>query len=305
MKQKQIKNLGASVRTRLLNIAKQLQIDFNRLLLLYFQERFLHRLAQSPYKNSFVLKGGALLYSAHQMKARPTKDIDFLAKNLKNQPELLAQIIEEIITAPVNDGVYFDPASIVFETIAQQARYEGIRFRITAQLDTAKQNLQLDVGFGDVVFPEPVSLEYPVLLGSGIIALSAYSWDSVIAEKFEAIVKLSDLNSRMKDFYDIHFLLTHHDFAGKELQGSLMTTFRNRQTDFAEAEHIFSESFYNNPDKPKQWTAFLRTIHQQAVAPFSEIVLTLETFLTPIIAANMAGLDFKENWKANARRWVA
>lgn len=160
-----------------MNVAKQLSVDFNRILLLYLQERFLYRLARSKYKSSFVLKGGVLFYGAHQMKARPTKDIDFLAINIKNQPESFAKIIEEVIAITANDGVYFDPASISFERIAPQAAYEGIRCKITAHLDTAKQNLQLDIGFGDVVFPRPVPLEYPVLLESENITISSYSWD--------------------------------------------------------------------------------------------------------------------------------
>ncbi|MCI0692495.1 nucleotidyl transferase AbiEii/AbiGii toxin family protein [candidate division KSB1 bacterium] len=304
MKQKQIKNLGASVRNRLLNVAKRLSMDFNRILLLYFQERFLYRLAQSKYKNSFVLKGGVLLYGRHQMKARPTKDIDFLATKINNQPESFARIINEIITTAANDGVFFDPASISFESIAQRAPYKGIRLKITAHLDTARQNLQLDFGFGDVVVPHPIPLEYPVLLEPERIEISAYSWDSVVAEKFEACVKLSDLNSRMKDFHDIHFLLNNHNFAGKELRTSILATFQNRRTDLSNAAHIFSETFYSHPDKQKQWSAFLRTIHQPASMQFSEVVQVIKTFLSPVIEAILAKTDFNDKWKTQEGRWI-
>jgi len=303
MKQKQIKNLGASVRERLLSIARKLNVDFNRILLLYFQERFLFRLAKSKYKKSFVLKGGVLLYGAHQMKARPTKDIDFLATKLKNQPESFARIIEEIITTEASDGVSFDPSSISVESIAQRAAYEGIRLKITAHLDTARQNLQLDIGFGDVVVPHPIPLEYPVLLESERIELSAYSWDSVVAEKFEACVKLSDLNSRMKDFHDMHFLLNNHDFVGKELRGSILATFQNRRTDISNAAYIFSEAFYSHPDKQKQWTAFLRTIRQPAQMQFSEVVLEIEIFLSPVIESILADSDFNGKWNSQERKW--
>lgn len=304
MKRQQIKNLGASIKNRLMNVAKQQQLDFNRLLLLYLQERFLHRLARSKYKNSFILKGGVLLYGAHQMKARPTKDIDFLAANIKNQPESFAGIIEEIIAAEANDGVHFDSASISIERIAQRAAYEGVRCKITAHLDTAKQNLQLDIGFGDVVFPRLVQLEYPVLLESEKILISSYSWDSVVAEKFEACVKLSDLSSRMKDFYDLSFLLSHQDFIGSELRGAIAATFQNRRTDLADAAYLFSEAFYNLPDKQKQWSAFLRGIHHSTPAKFPEIVLEIKEFLSPLVASILTESDFKHKWNTQTRKWV-
>lgn len=286
-----------------MNVARQLSVDFNRILLLYLQERFLYRLARSKYKSSFVLKGGVLFYGAHQMKARPTKDIDFLAINIQNQPESFAKIIEEIIASIANDGVYFDPASLAFERIAPQAAYEDIRCKITAQLDTAKQNLQLDIGFGDVVLPRPAQFEYPVLLESERIVLSAYSWDSVVAEKFEVCVKLSDLNSRMKDFYDLSFLLSNQDFIGNELRGAIAATFQNRRTDLADAAYIFSEAFYNLPDKQKQWLAFLHNIPDQPQIKFSGVVLEIKGFISPLVASILAESDFKRRWNSRARQW--
>jgi len=223
---------------------------------------------------------------------------------MKKKPIKNLGAVEEIITTEADDGVSFDPASISFESIAQQAAYEGIRLKITAHLDTARQNLQLDIGFGDVVVPHPILLEYPVLLESEKIEISAYSWDSVVAEKFEACVKLSDLNSRMKDFHDIHFLLNNHDFAGKDLCNSIVATFRNRRTDLANAAYIFSETFYSHPDKQRQWSAFLRAFHQQTSMQFSEVLLEIKTFLSSIIESILAETDFNGKWKAQEGRWI-
>jgi hypothetical protein len=147
-------------------------------------------------------------------------------------------------------------------------------------------------------------LEYPALLESERIEISAYSWGSVVAEKFEACVKLSDLNSRMKDFHDIHFLLNNHDFAGKELRGSILATFRNRGTDLSNAAYIFSEAFYSHPDKQKQWSAFLRTLHQQTLMQFSEIVMEIKMFLSPIIESILAESDFNGKWNAQEGRRI-
>lgn len=303
MKPKQIKNLGASVRNRLMNVAKQAHVDFNRILLLYFQERFLYRLSRSPYKNSFILKGGVLLYGAHQMKARPTKDLDFLAANLDNQLQSFVRVVKEIIAIPADDGVSFDADSIAVETLTQQTENAGIRCKLTAHLDTAKLLLQLDIGFGDVTFSRPLQLEYPVLLDAESINLAAYSWDSVVAEKFEACVKLSDLNSRMKDFFDIHFLLSRHDFEGNTLRSSLLTTFRNRTTNISDAAHIFSEEFYKDADKQRQWMAFLRTIQLPRFLTFAETVLEIKTFLAPVIHSLISEAAYDGVWNVEKRVW--
>jgi len=304
MKSRQLTNIGASIRNRLLNVAKETHVDFNRILLLYFQERFLYRLSLSPYKKSFVLKGGVLLYGAHQMKARPTRDIDFLATNFDNQTDDFSRALEEIISIQVNDGVAFDPASISVETIGQPTNNAGVRCKITAHLDTARLALQLDLGLGDVVFPSPLEFEYPALLKSESIKIAAYSWDSVVAEKFEACVKLSDLNSRMKDFFDLHFLLAHHHFSGKILQESLRATFQNRDTDIGEAAHIFSEDFFNEPNKQKQWSAFLRTNRLLAPLTFPEVVLAIKDFLFPATHALIYNTTFNKKWNAQKHLWT-
>ncbi len=272
---RRIKNIGASVRRRLLEKAKKQGVDFNRLLLLYVQERFLYRLTHSQYRNAFVLKGGALFYAAHHLQARPTRDLDFLAGKIPSQPEAFGKVLRDVVAVEVADGVVFDADSISCQAITEGAMYEGVRAKVTAHLEAARQTLQIDAGFGDVVTPKPVHFEFPSLLDDKDFAIQAYSWESVIAEKFEAIVKLGDVNSRMKDFYDIWFLLANHEFEQEILNEAITATFKHRKTNLGDAWYIFKASFYNDPDKEKMWAAFFRKNGMIKTRSFSEIVLEI------------------------------
>jgi len=190
---KKIVNIAASRRAQLLNLAKKSNLDYNRILLIYLQEKFLFRLSKSAYKNNFFLKGGVLMYGEFQTKTRSTKDIDFLADGIKSDPAKIKKIIEEVVKIPASDGVVFNPNTITIEKITETAEYEGLRIKIETELDKARKILQIDIGFGDVIRPSPIMFNFPVLIEEEVIEISAYSWESVIAEKFEAIVKLSDL----------------------------------------------------------------------------------------------------------------
>ena len=145
------------------------------------------------------------MYGEYQTKTRSTKDLDFLADKIQKDPNKIKRAIENIVTIPNEDGLIFNPQSMTIEKITETTEYGGLRIKIQAHLDTAKQTLQIDVGFGDVIIPSPIKFNFPVLLEDEEIEISAYSWESVIAEKFEAIVSLSEFNSRLKDFYDINF----------------------------------------------------------------------------------------------------
>ena len=157
------KNIAASVMGRLKNISRELNIPFNLAMQLYAQERFLYRLSKSEYKDSFLLKGGLLLYSMDQFKGRPTKDIDFLLKNQNNNPNNIKKIIKKIIKIEVEDGISFDLNKIKSQSITEGADYKGQRIKIVALIGNARVHLQIDIGFGDVVVPEPVKIKYPEL----------------------------------------------------------------------------------------------------------------------------------------------
>lgn len=191
-------------KARLKNLAIKEGKQFDYYIMLYFIERLLFRLSISDYSDTFVLKGGLLLYTILDENARATKDIDMLAKDTANQLDSIKMVFSEICIITVDDGVNFDSDSIEVDRIKEDADYEGVRVKILAKLDNTKKILQLDIGFGDVIVPGAKEIEYPSLLEMEKPKIKAYSLESVIAEKFEAMVFLGDFNSRMKDFYDIY-----------------------------------------------------------------------------------------------------
>jgi len=301
---KNIKDMAASVRARLLNIARQNNIDFNRVLLIYFQQCFLDRLAHSTYNEKFILKGGLLFYSVEPLVARPTKDIDFLGRDISNKPEIVEAAIREIATMALPDGVTFLARNIRSEIISERESYPGVRIIIPVELSKAQQNLQIDVGFGDAVIPGPLEFDYPVLLLDKKIKIYAYSWSSVITEKFEAIVSFSDLSSRMKDYYDINYLQNHFNFDGVELSRAVKDTFERRGTDVSGADYIFSEEFAENKNKQKQWQAFLRKNNLNSPGEFTEIMAHLKHFLNPVVEAIRQESAFYQIWDFKEGQWL-
>ena len=201
-----IKDYGKSIRTKLLNVAKKEDVFYQTILTRYFQERLLYRVSQTKYRNNFYLKGGALMYAYEQFAARPTLDIDFLGKNISNEGPSIVAAFKEICSVPYDeDGVVFDTNNITSQNITEFKDYHGIRLSIPVKMDTIAQVMTMDIGFGDVITPQPVELDYPVLLDylPGV-NIMAYSLETVIAEKMHAIVDLADQSSRMKDYYDLY-----------------------------------------------------------------------------------------------------
>lgn len=165
MKKREIKNYGRSVKDRLLTVSKESGIPYMTILVRYIQERLLYRVAQSEYRSNFFLKGGALLYAINQENARPTKDIDFLGTHVNNDGEYIRFIFAQIVSVSCEeDGILFDSDSIRVEDITQDKEYHGLRLTILASLDTVRQSISMDIGFGDVVTPGPQDLQYPLLL---------------------------------------------------------------------------------------------------------------------------------------------
>jgi len=293
-----------SVKAKIKREADQSAKDFNFLLLHYFIERLLYRLSISPYTNNFILKGGLLIYAILDSRGRATKDIDFLAENVKNSPDELVRIFTEIASIPVNDAVSFDKKKIVVERIKEGADYQGIRIKLTAYLDRSRHVLQFDVGFGDVVIPHPVEMIYPTLLDMEPPKLKAYSLESVIAEKFQAIVYLADLNSRMKDFYDIYELSLSCDFEGASLAEAIMQTFKHRDTELSPCPIVFTEKFSSLLNKQEQWQAFLRkTGLANAPSGFSAIMAAIKKFLLPVYEALLAHELFTSSWNKDTGSW--
>jgi len=200
------RDIAASVRQRLLNHARETGRPFNELLQYFAMERFLYRLSKSPYVDNFVLKGALMLTVWEAPLSRPTMDIDLLGL-IDNSIEDIVAVTKNICTQEVEpDGITFEPSGIEGERITEDADYGGVRVRFRGSLGTAHITMQLDIGFGDMVIPAADSLEYPTILDLPAPKLRGYTKESTIAEKFEAMVKLGILNSRMKDFFDIWLL---------------------------------------------------------------------------------------------------
>ena len=295
------RNIAASVRQKLKNRAAQDNRPFAELLQYYSMERFLYRLTQSKHSDRFILKGALMLRiwqsPEFSTQSRPTMDIDMLGKTSNRVDDICAQIID-IISIDTDDGLSFDPTTIKGEVIKEDADYEGVRVRFIGTLENARVNMQIDVGFGDIVHPQPVEIELPAMLDFPSPRLLCYSRESAIAEKFEAMIKLGELNSRMKDFYDIWILSRQFAFDGVELATAVRLTLENRETEIPEVITAFTEGFINA--KQKQWAAFYKRLGQGHVpSDFAEIVTGVESFLRPITWALIDGTQIPKIWLAS------
>jgi len=295
---KKIINIGVSVRQKLLDIARQSNRDYNALIVQYFQERLLYRISISPYRNNFILKG-AFLFLAYEMpRLRPTKDIDFLGTGISNDPENIKSIIEDIISLRSGDGVLFDRKSISTESITEGAEYNGFRIKMYASLDTIRQRIQMDIGFGDTIVPAPVEIEYPTIIDIDPPKIKVYTIESAIAEKFEALVKLSYLTSRYRDIYDILFLAQEREFLFDILNKAINTTFKTRGTSLYDRNVVFSQEFSRDKSRNEQWEAFLKRNELDSISPFSEAMHRLKKFLEPVCVKN----NKYRSW--NSSKWV-
>lgn len=292
------KNIAASVRQKLLNLARNDKRPFNEILQYYAMERFLYRLSQSVYADRFILKGALMLRVWRSPEFRPTMDIDMLGRTSNEEASLVAQIRDVMAVDVVPDGLTFDPESIKSERITEDADYEGIRIRFRGLLDSAKINMQVDIGFGDIVYPGPEKSYLPVILEVPAPQLLCYSRESAIAEKFEAMVKLGSLNSRMKDFYDIWLLARQFQFDGEKLAEAIRLTFEKRGTSIPQGVAAFEQSFIDA--KQVQWEAFHKRLQQEhAPKAFRDVVAVVEEFLAPIAALLSQGNPQFSRWPAS------
>jgi len=296
------RNVPASVRQRLLNHARAKGRPFNEVLQYFALERFLYRLGRSPYRHKFVLKG-ALMFTVWQSPLpRPTRDIDLLGR-LDNSVEHVVAAIQAICQEPApQDGMRFAAESVLGQRIIETANYEGVRVRFTAYLGTARIPMQIDIGFGDPLVPGPSLVRLPTILDFPPPELQGYSRESAIAEKLQAMVYLGEVNSRMKDFYDVWLLATHFDFDGSILAQAIRETFRWRQTTLPPSPVAFSDAFARK--KQVQWVAFVRRHHlEDAPATLHEAIQVIAAFFQPVIQALSEGQRFEQRWSPGGL-WV-
>ena len=296
-------NVAASVRAQLRNLARTESRPFQEVLQFYGLERFLVRLARSRFRDRFVLKGALLLRVWDAPASRPTRDIDFLGRT-ENSVANLEEITREICAEAIDDdGIEFDPDSVVGERIKEDADYEGVRIKFLGLLEKARVPMQLDIAFGDVVHPSVLEAPYPSLLGKKVgeseATLLVYPRESVVAEKFQAMVFLGSINSRMKDFYDLWLLSRCFDFDGKSLANAIAATFDNRVTEIEVDPVALRSEFFDSPQTVRHWSTFRdRGLGQEAPESLRLVVEQIRTFLLPSAASLAKGMQFSLSWSA-------
>ena len=276
-------NVAASVRARLLNVAKAQGVDFNQVLVRFALERILYRLSQSGHADRFLLKGALLFALWYDMPHRATRDADLLgfgASDLKS----VADAFRDIAGITVDDGIVFAPASVAAEDIRKDAGYTGARVVISGELAKARCKTQIDIGFGDAVTPGPVDAIYPVLLDDlPAPHLRTYPVYTVIAEKLHAIALLGMTNSRMKDYLDLSVLLERETLDTELLIRATKATFERRGMAVPTALPVgLTEEFAHDPSRQALWQAFLKK-NELAPEPLTDLVQRLRANLEPVL----------------------
>lgn len=272
-----------AIRDRLKNIARENKRILQEVLTVYALERTIYRISISRYNGNFTLKGGILLYAMYDKKyPRATADIDLLADKISRDEQNIISVFNEIFNIKAEDGIEYDFKSLSTRQITKLDEYNGINVKITALLGNIRIPVAIDIGFGDVVFPERKRMTFPALLNMPAPEIYAYSTESMLAEKFEAIVSLGYANSRYKDFYDIYVILKHSKFSEEALKTALEQTFKNRKTSFDDIA-VFEQSFAESPERQKGWNAFIKKKRAMEPISLSSAVDTIKELFAPIV----------------------
>ncbi|MGA3372524.1 MAG: nucleotidyl transferase AbiEii/AbiGii toxin family protein [Terracidiphilus sp.] len=278
------KNPAASIRARLLALAQSKGQDYQRVLGRYAIERFLYRLGNSPYRDRFAIKGATLFTLWTGETHRPTKDLDLLGWGSSAIREV-EESIQAICKVEGNDGILFDGESVEGTRIKEEDEYEGVRVKFQGVLAGARIPMQVDIGFGDAVYPEPEFESFPVLLPMEPPVIRAYPREAAIAEKFNAMVALDIRNSRMKDFYDIWFMANTWTFDMETLRAAIRASFERRGVAIPqEVPFALTEEFLGDPQKKQQWNAFVGRLYPgTGSTSLEEVGILLRAFLLPCI----------------------
>jgi predicted nucleotidyltransferase component of viral defense system len=289
------KDIAASVRARLNNYARAHSRPFQEVLQYYAIERFLHRLSVSNHHDRFVLKGGIVFLAWGVPLRRPTRDIDLHGKGI-NTVENLEEVVHDICRQEFDpDGMRYDPDTVRGEVIQSQAEYEGVRLRFTGYLGTARTYMQIDVGFSKTIVPPAIAVDYPTLLNMPVPRLRAYAYETLIAEKLQAMIFLGSINTRMKDFFDIWLLTQEATISGLNLQRAVRATFRSRNTPIPiDTPLALSNQFAE--ERHQLWGTFIKRIDMDDKPDFVQVVVELRGFILPVLEAIRSNVDFKENW---------
>ena len=260
-----------SVKDRLMNQAVASGKTFQEMLTAYGLERSIYRLSVSEYMERFTLKGGIFLYALFEGDyARATRDIDLLARNIPNNAEDMKKGFEKVFSIKCDDALRYDLDTLAVKNITEFKEYHGVNVYVMAYLDRTEVPVSIDVGFGDVIYPDRVRMEFPVLLDMEVPIMYAYSISSVISENFEAIVSLGDANTRYKDFYDVF---------------------------------VFTDDYISSEIHQSRWKAFLKKKRALVSVELADVISLMKTLLQPIIQSITEDKEYVANWDHETHGW--
>ena len=293
-----VRNVPVSVHRRLLSLAGDLGVEFNRVLQRYAAERFLYRLSVSNEVDRFTLKGAALLRIWTEGELRPTRDVDFLAEDQAT----IRAALEVVCAIPCpDDGVVFDPTTIQMDDIRHDQQYSGQRVKVQGSLGRTRLHLQIDIGFGDVITPEREEKDYPTLLDLPVPRLWTYPRETLVAEKFEAMVSLGMGNSRVKDLWDVACVARRFPFDGETLRTAIEETFRRRRTRLGGARPLaLLPDYYEDTTRAKRWQVLRQQIGTATDGPVRLVDAgeELRSFLVPVCESLIEETPFMRAWPA-------
>ena len=292
-----------SVKDRLKKQAIEEKKTMQDKIVMYGLERTIYRLSISEYAERFTLKGGIFLYALFNGDyTRATTDIDLLAQCISNDTEEMKMVFKEIFSIKCDDALRFDLNTLDVIYITEFKEYHGVNVSVLGYLDKTKVPISIDIGFGDIVYPERMKMDFPVLLDMDIPKVYAYSINSVVAEKFEAFVSLGLANSRYKDFYDIYVLANRYNFDGTELMNAIKETFNHRGTSFDDIV-AFEDGFADDETRLMRWNSFVKKKKALIKLGFEETVQLLKILLFPIVDAIKKNELFERTWSHEKKMW--
>lgn len=292
-----------SVKARLKNLAVKEGGTMQDKLITYALERSIYRISVSTYSDRFTLKGGIFLYALFEKQfARATMDIDLLAQRIPNDVEKMENVFREIFSIEYDDALRYDLNSLDVHSITEFKEYHGVNVSVNAYLDRTRIPVSIDIGFGDVIHPDRMQMDFPVLLDMDEPRVYAYSIYSVIAEKFEAFTSLGLVNGRYKDFYDIYILANRFELSGILLQEAIAETFSHRGTSFDDIV-AFEEEFTEDQIRQSRWKAFVKKKKAIDDVNFKDAMIVIKALLIPIVDAINSEMPFDRIWSYNEKEW--
>lgn len=297
-----VMNMAASVLTRLKNQSKEEGIPFQMVLQLFAQEEFLRKLSLSQYADNLILKGGMFIYTLTEFDSRPTRDIDFLIKNLHGSLENIEQTMRDICnTSTGNDFITLEVLGT--EAISVDKKYPGVKTTFMGRIGKVRIPFSIDVGIDDVIVPDPIKRTIVTRLPDFVSPeVFTYSLESTIAEKFDAILQRMAGTSRMKDFYDIYYLSGIFDFEGEILIEAVKSTLDHRNRELQDDVFAEIEDFKNNNALNTQWKAFEPA--KESGLLFDDVLDRLIAFLEPIYQTILRETDFDKRWSCENKMWM-